>query len=200
MKYLDKQAKALIICAISLCILCIVSVSYSYFSTVIESDVKPLELIMGTMKLRFDDSTNSVVLNNAFPGDKVTKKFNVKNIGNLDTTYNIKVFDVTNTFIDKEDLIYTLTKDDVEILNDISIIDNMINNVIEYNELIVNDIRNKYQGELQFLADLEQALRSFQVNESTSSSKSNTQYLLNTRHSLVRVQVKRILERKGKKC
>ena len=94
---------------------------------------------------------------------------------------------------------YKDTKDDVEILNDISIIDNMINNVIEYNELIVNDIRNKYQDELQFLADLEQALRGFQVNESTSSSKSNTQYLLNTRHSLVRVQVKRILERKGKK-
>ncbi len=94
---------------------------------------------------------------------------------------------------------YKDTKDDVEILNDISIIDNMINNVIEYNELIVNDIRNKYQGELRFLADLEQALRGFQVNESTSSSKSNTQYLLNTRHSLVRVQVKRILERKGKK-
>ena len=94
---------------------------------------------------------------------------------------------------------YKDTKDDMEILNDISIIDNMINNVIEYNELIVNDIRNKYQNELQFLADLEQSLRSFQVNESTSSSRSNIQYLLNTRHSLVRVQVKRILERKGKK-
>lgn len=94
---------------------------------------------------------------------------------------------------------YKDTKEDIEILNDISIIDNMINNVIEYNELIVNDIRNKYQGELQFLADLEQVLRSFQVNESTSSSKSNMQYLLNTRHSLVRVQVKHILERRGKK-
>ncbi len=94
---------------------------------------------------------------------------------------------------------YKDTNDDIEILNDISIIDKMINNVIDYNELIVNNIRKKYQDELQFLANLEQALRNFQISESTSSNKSNEQYLLNTRHSLVRVQVMRILKRKCKK-
>lgn len=94
---------------------------------------------------------------------------------------------------------YKDTENDIEILNDISIINEMINDVTKYNEFIVNNIRNKYQDELQFIADLEQTLRSFQINENTSSNKSIEQYLLNTRHSLVRVQIMRILKRKGKK-
>lgn len=93
---------------------------------------------------------------------------------------------------------YKYDKDDIEMLNDINIIDGMINGIIIYDEDIVNNIRRKYQDELQFLSNLEQTLRSFQINENTSSNKSNEQYLLNTRHALVRVQIMRVLKRKGK--
>lgn len=94
---------------------------------------------------------------------------------------------------------YKETKEDIDILNDIDIINDMINNIIEYNELRVNDILNKYQDELQILYNLERTLRSFQINESTISDRSHMQYLLNIRHSLVRVQVMRILKRNCKK-
>lgn len=93
---------------------------------------------------------------------------------------------------------YKDTRDDIELLNDIDTIDKMINGIIVYNEEIVNIIRSKYQNELQYLSNLEHILRGFQINENTSSNKSTGQYLLNTRHALVRVQIKRILKRKGK--
>lgn len=93
---------------------------------------------------------------------------------------------------------YKDTKDDKEILNDINTIDRIIVGIITYNAEIVSNIRKKYQSELQFLSNLEQTLRSFQINKNTSSDKSNEQYLLNIRHALVRVQVMRILKRKVK--
>ena len=67
---------------------------------------------------------------------------------------------------------YKYDKDDIEMLNDINIIDGMINGIIIYDEDIVNNIRRKYQDELQFLSNLEQTLRSFQINENTSSNNS----------------------------
>ena len=93
---------------------------------------------------------------------------------------------------------YKDTKDDIDILNDIDIISGMINGTIAFDDNKVNDIRNKYMEELVILSNMEQRLRSFQVNENTSSNKSLRQYLLNTRHALVRVQIMRLLKRKGK--
>lgn len=94
---------------------------------------------------------------------------------------------------------YKDIEEDTDILNDIDILNKMINGNIPYNESLVNNIRSKYQAELQFLSNLEEALRNFQVNQNTRSDKSCMQYLLNTRHALVRVQVMRILKRKSKK-
>ena len=93
---------------------------------------------------------------------------------------------------------YKDTKDDIDILNDIDIISGMINGTIAFDDNKVNDIKNKYIEELVILYNMEQRLRSFQANENTSSNKSLRQYLLNIRHSLVRVQIRRIMKRKGK--
>lgn len=93
---------------------------------------------------------------------------------------------------------YKDANEDNELLNDIHIIDNMIKGFSVYNGQIVNDIKNKYSEELNFLCNLEQKLRPSQVNEETTKN-TISQQLSNLRHSLVRIQIKRILDRKGKK-
>lgn len=93
---------------------------------------------------------------------------------------------------------YKDTKEDEELLNDIYIVDSMIKRERSYDEKVINDIIQKYSLEFNYLENLERNLRGFQQNSETSSNKSIYQYLLNIRHSLVRVGVMRILKRKGK--
>ena len=61
------------------------------------------------MEITYTDS-NEVSLNNAVPGDSVTKTFKVKNDGSLSTIYNIKLNITKNTFVDKDDIKVTLKK------------------------------------------------------------------------------------------
>lgn len=93
---------------------------------------------------------------------------------------------------------YKDANEDNELLNDIHIIDNMIRDIYTYNSQVVNDIKNKYSEELNFLCNLEQKLRPLQVNYQTTQN-TISQQLSNLRHSLIRIQIKRLLDRKGKK-
>ncbi len=111
MKLFDKKSLILLISVVSINLLCIISVSYAYFTANIVGNDKAEEMTVtaGTMKITYTDS-NIVTLNNAIPGDTLTKQFKVENTGNLDTKYNIKIKVDANDFKDKKDLVYTLTK------------------------------------------------------------------------------------------
>ncbi len=111
MKLFDKKSLILLISVVSINILCIISVSYAYFTANIIGNDKAEEMTVtaGTMKITYTDS-NIVTLNNAIPGDSLTKQFKVENTGNLDTKYNIKINIENNEFEDYNDLKYTLTK------------------------------------------------------------------------------------------
>ena len=74
----------------------------------------------------------------------------------------------------------------------------MIKGIYIYDSQIVNNIEDKYSKELKILRNLEHNLRRFQVNNQTTRN-TITQHLLNLRHSLVRIQIKRLIDRKGKK-
>ena len=50
-----------------------------------------------------------MVLDNAIPGSSVSKTFTVKNTGNVATNYTIYFSELSNKFVDKTDLVYTLT-------------------------------------------------------------------------------------------
>ncbi len=114
MKLFDKKSLILLISVVSINLLCIISVSYAYFTANIIGNDKAEEMTVtaGTMKITYTDS-NIVTLNNAIPGDTLTKQFKVENTGNLDTKYNIKIKVDANDFKDKKDLVYTLTKNGV---------------------------------------------------------------------------------------
>ena len=86
-------------------------------------------------------------------------------------------------------------KEDMEFMRDMHTIDNMINGVIEYNSSIVYQIKQKYEKELEWLLNLEIRLRNNQRSNYVANPIND---LYSTRHSLIRVGIKRILERKGK--
>ena len=106
----------LVICAITICILSVGSVSYAFFTTQIigNEDAEAMVINAGTMEITFSDS-NQVNVTNFIPGDYVTKKFTVENTGNLPTRYNIRLDVSNNTFVDRGDLEVSLAKDGVDI-------------------------------------------------------------------------------------
>ena len=91
------------------------------------------------------------------------------------------------------------SKEDAEYINDLFTIDNMINGTKQFDKNLIENIVAKYKEELDFLENLEKRLRAFQRTECNSSSYSYKQWLLNIRHSLIRIGVMRILKRKGTK-
>lgn len=91
---------------------------------------------------------------------------------------------------------YKDTKDDIEIYNDINTIDEMIWNTIPYNHRTIENIRKKYKDEIDILNLMKK--RFYSNNLSKSSTIDFYQELLNLQHTLVRIQIIRLLERNGK--
>ena len=91
------------------------------------------------------------------------------------------------------------SKEDAEYINDLFTIENMINGTMQFDKNLIENIIDKYKEELDFLENLEKRLRAFQRTEFNNSSYSYKQWLLNIRHSLIRIGVMRILKRKGTK-
>ena len=116
------KKKMFLVLTILLGIVLVSGVSYAFFTVIISGNdtAKENVVVTGDMELTYTDG-EEISLNNAFPGDSVSKTFTVKNTGTLTTTYNIKMVDVVNTFVDKSDLIYTLTGD-----NGVSVVDKVV--------------------------------------------------------------------------
>lgn len=91
---------------------------------------------------------------------------------------------------------YKDTKDDIEIYNDINTIDEMIWNTIPYNHRTIENIRKKYKDEIDNLNLMKK--RFYRNNLSKSFTIDLYQELLNLQHTLVRIQIIRLLERNSK--
>ena len=108
LKMLNKKYQiTLLVIAI---MLIISGVSYAYFAVIATGNSNPNIVTSGTMKIKFTDGPE-ISLENAIPGDSLTKTFTVENTGTVNTTYDIYLSDVVNTFVNKSDLVYTLTSD-----------------------------------------------------------------------------------------
>ena len=88
--------KLSIITIISLFTLAVIGLSYAYFSTEITGEGKYVTLDTATLKLKYTDNT-VLSLDNAIPGDFVTKTFTVENIGTKKVSYNIVWNNLINT-------------------------------------------------------------------------------------------------------
>ena len=83
--------------------------SYAYFTANVNNgSINPSIVTTGSMEIEFTDGPD-VSLENALPGSYIEKTFSVKNVGTQDTSYDIYLSDLINTFVDTNDLKYTLT-------------------------------------------------------------------------------------------
>jgi len=97
---------------IVLVIIFIIGATYAYFSLNITGDGNKNEInaFDENMEITFTDTSN-VSLINAYTGDNVIKTFTVENTGSSEIYYDIKLSNLTNDFVNFEDLVYTLSSD-----------------------------------------------------------------------------------------
>ena len=110
-----KDKKILILSIIGVLLLASIgiAVSYAYFNASVSGNPTTNNVVInnGVMALEYKDG-DEVSLTNAVPGSSVSKTFTVKNTGNVATNYTIYFSELSNKFVDKTDLVYTLTSSD----------------------------------------------------------------------------------------
>ena len=109
----DKKIIILSIVGILMLVSIVVATSYAYFVANVSGnkDTNNVVVTNGVMALEYSDG-DEVSLANAIPGSSVSKTFTVKNTGNVATNYTIYFSELSNKFVDKTDLVYTLTSSD----------------------------------------------------------------------------------------
>ena len=109
----DKKILILSIVGVLLLVSIVVATSYAYFTANVSGnkDTNNVVVTNGVMALEYTDG-DEINLANAVPGSSVTKTFTVKNTGNVSTNYTIYFSELSNKFVDKTDLVYTLTSSD----------------------------------------------------------------------------------------
>ena len=110
-----KNKKILILSVIGSLLLVSIAIasSYAYFVANVSGnkDTNNVVVTNGVMSLEYKDG-DEINLANAVPGNSVSKTFTVKNTGNVSTNYTIYFSELSNKFVDKTDLVYTLTSSD----------------------------------------------------------------------------------------
>ena len=109
----DKKILILSIVGVLMLVSIVVATSYAYFIANVtgNKDTNNVVVTNGVMSLEYKDG-DEINLANAVPGNSVTKTFTVKNTGNVATNYTIYFSELSNKFVDKTDLVYTLTSSD----------------------------------------------------------------------------------------
>ena len=109
----DKKIIILSIVGVLLLVSIVVATSYAYFVANVSGnkDTNNVVVTNGVMSLEYKDG-DEITLANAVPGNSVSKTFTVKNTGNVSTNYTIYFSELSNKFVDKTDLVYTLTSSD----------------------------------------------------------------------------------------
>ena len=109
----DKKIIILSIVGVLMLVSITIASSYAYFTANISGnkDTNNVVITNGVMALEYSDG-DEITLANATPSSSVTKTFTVKNTGNVSTNYTIYFSELSNKFVDKTDLVYTLTSSD----------------------------------------------------------------------------------------
>lgn len=101
--------KKVLLIVISILIVSLTTIaSYAYFVAGVAGNANQNVVTSGTMRIEFTDG-RAVNAKNFLPGQSITKTFKVKNTGTVQTMYDVYLSELINTFVDKSDLVYTLT-------------------------------------------------------------------------------------------
>lgn len=92
--------------------------TYSFYTTSLNTtnqDKNNTKLSTTTIEFGLEDGTVSG--DNLLPGDTITKTFQVKNTGTSDVVFKLMWKSVVNDFVNKKDLVITLSEDGTEIIS-----------------------------------------------------------------------------------
>ena len=106
----NKYSKPLLLIIAFLILTLTTIASYAYFTASVAGNNNAQDNVIttGNMTLILTDG-QQITLEDAIPTSSITKTFKVKNTGTLTTTYDVYLSEIINTFVDKNDLVYTLT-------------------------------------------------------------------------------------------
>ena len=93
-----------------LVVLCIGGLAYSWFSAIVSGNENAQSNVVetGTLSIVYTNG-QEIRGEDITPGWSETKTFTVENTGTVEATYNINWENLTNTFVNKQDLVLTLT-------------------------------------------------------------------------------------------
>lgn len=107
---MKKHTVFLIYIGIICCLVFITSATYTLVNTEEEVVINNNEVKIQLLEARYVDTSN-ISLVNSRVGDSLTKVFYVKNVTDNDLYYNINLVDVANSFVNKEELVFSLKSD-----------------------------------------------------------------------------------------
>ncbi len=117
----DNNAKLIFTLVLSIIILIAVVVAgtYSFYTaTINKNNEENNKTIIEAANISFGITDGNLIGENLIPGDTVVKEFQVSNTGNQDTTFSLMWKSVTNTFVNKNDLIITLEEEGTPIIEE----------------------------------------------------------------------------------
>ena len=91
----NKRVNVLVLLIIFTSLLGVIGFTYSYFSLEVDGSSKDIIMNTGDLRLKYEDN-NILSLENALPGDYITKTMVITNIGNKKTSYNLVWKDLIN--------------------------------------------------------------------------------------------------------
>ena len=100
----------IMIIVVLLAILSIVGITYAYFTAVVMGNEDAKTIIVTTPHLHITyESGNEILAENAVPGWNDSKEIKVTNNSSIKVYYDLIWTDITNTFEDKNDLVYSIS-------------------------------------------------------------------------------------------
>ena len=96
--------KVLVAIGIALLLLATIGFTYAFFTATIEGEGTDTIVEAGTLSLVYKDG-QEITLNQAVPGNSVTKTFTVTNTGTLIADYSIKLSELINS-IENNELVF----------------------------------------------------------------------------------------------
>lgn len=111
-KYIVFLIYVVIIC----CLVFITTGTYTLMTLEDEVVINNTEVKIQLLEARYIDTSNISIVNSKV-GDTLTKVFYIKNLTDKDLYYNINLVDVANSFVNKDELVFSLESDDAAYIN-----------------------------------------------------------------------------------
>lgn len=114
----NKNLIIILVVSIIILIAIVATGTYSYYTTSISTsndDRNKTSFSTTTIEFGLEDGTISG--DNLLPGDVITKTFQVKNTGVSDVSFKLMWKSIVNDFVNKKDLVITLSEDGTEIIS-----------------------------------------------------------------------------------